>query len=258
MTGVQSAKPVAQLVAEQVPPPHDSLEFGMSQIWPQAPQFDVVQIDVSQPFCALLSQLSQPALQLGKQPLAEQVVVPCALLQASPQPRQFDNVPSAVSQPAADVQSAKPVLHVDSTHVPVLHDSVAFGRSQRTPQSPQLDDVRMLVSQPFEVLPSQLLKPASHTGVHPLLPQLVVPWLLLQASPQLVQLVVVPSCVSQPGALVQSAQPVSQLVSLQLPVLQDSLACGKSQVAPQPPQLAAVFKRDSQPLFLLVSSSQLP
>ena len=202
---VQSAKPALQLTAEHVPPPQDSAEFGMSHCSPQVPQLFTLQIEVSQPFCALVSQVSQPGLQVGTQPLLWQLVVPCALKQPSPQPRQFDKLPSAVSQPAALVQSAKPLLQVSRVHVPVAHDSLAFGRSQSTPQSPQSLSVRVLVSQPLARLPSQLLKPASQLGVQTLAVQLVRPWLLLQASPQALQLLNVPSCVSQPGAFVQSA-----------------------------------------------------
>ena len=55
-----SAKPGAHVVAVQVPPPQVSFVFGMSQTWPHEPQSLRLQIDVSQPFAAFMSQLSQP------------------------------------------------------------------------------------------------------------------------------------------------------------------------------------------------------
>lgn len=205
VAAVQSANPALQTVAEHTPPPQDSLEFGMSHFSPQVPQFETVQIEVSQPFSALASQVSQPALQLGTQPLALQLVVPWPFEQALPQLLQFETVPSAVSQPAALVQSAKLPVQPETRQAPVEQDSVAFGRSQVTPQSPQLVLARTLVSQPLPRLPSQLFQPASQVGVQPFAPQLVAPWLLLQASLQPLQLLTVPSGVSQPSALVQSA-----------------------------------------------------
>lgn len=48
------------------------------------------------------------------------------------------------------------------------------------------------------------------------------------------------------------------MVSRQLPEPHDSLACGKSQATPHPPQFVSVFSADSQPFFLVASSSQLP
>jgi hypothetical protein len=176
----------------------------MSHFCPQAPQLATAQIEVSQPFSVLASQVSQPALQLGAQPLALQLVVPCAFEQALPQALQLERVPSAVSQPAALVQSAKFPVQPETRQVPVAQDSVAFGRSQVTPQSPQSLLERTLVSQPLPSLPSQLFQPASQVGVQPLAPQLVAPWLLVQLSPQALQLLTVPSGVSQPSALVQS------------------------------------------------------
>jgi hypothetical protein len=255
---VQSANPALQLLAVQLPPPQDSLEFGMSQLCPQAPQFETDQIEVSQPFSGLASQVSQPWLQLGTQPLALQLLVPCALEQALPQLLQFASVPSGVSQPAAPVQSAKPAPQLEIRQVPVAHDSLALARSQVTPQSPQFPSARTLVSQPLPRLPSQLFQPASQLGVQPLAAQLVAPWLLLQASPQPLQLASVPRGVSQPRALVQSAKFASHAVSRQLPEPHDSLAWGRSQPTPQPPQFASVLSSASQPLPRTASSSQLP
>jgi hypothetical protein len=65
----QSSKPAVQVVATHVPVEHDSLEFGMSHLAVQLPQLTSVVSDVSQPFCAFMSQLSQPLSQPYVQPV---------------------------------------------------------------------------------------------------------------------------------------------------------------------------------------------
>ena len=84
-------------------------------------------------------------------------------MQTSPHPRQFESVPSCVSQPACMLeQSRKPVLQVVSVHTPVAHDSVAFARSQTMPQPPQCElFVLVLVSQPLPGKSSQSSQPVS-------------------------------------------------------------------------------------------------
>ena len=83
-------------------------------------------------------------------------------MQTSPHPRQFESVPSCVSQPACMlVQSRKPVLQVVSVHVPVAHDSLAFARLHGTPQPPQLVRVLSGVSQPLPGTSSQSSQPLS-------------------------------------------------------------------------------------------------
>jgi hypothetical protein len=61
---LQSSVPALQVVATQVPVEHDSLEVGKLQAVPHVAQFVSVVRDVSQPFAALLSQLSKSASQL--------------------------------------------------------------------------------------------------------------------------------------------------------------------------------------------------
>jgi hypothetical protein len=62
-------------------------------------------------------------------------------------------------------------------------------------------------------------------------------------------LVVVFAWVSQPGdPAEQSNQPGSQLVTVQVPVPQDSVACGRSQATLQSPQSTRVRMFFSQPL----------
>jgi hypothetical protein len=93
-----------------------------------------------------------------------QLVVPCAFVHALAQEAQFVVVPSAVSQPFAAVQSAKPALQPVGVHVPVAHDAVPFGIEHITPQFPQFVRVVTLVSQPLSGLVSQLRQPVSQTG----------------------------------------------------------------------------------------------
>lgn len=165
-----SAKPAAHVVEVHMPLPQVSAEFGMSQSEPQAPQSVSVQIDVSQPFAGFASQLSQPVLHMYWQPFVPlQLTWPCAFEQPLPHERQFVSVPSGVSQPVAAFMSQLPKfpMHAESTHDPLVHDSLAFVRSQSTSQSPQSLSERMLRSQPLPRSPSQLLKPVSHTGVQP-------------------------------------------------------------------------------------------
>jgi hypothetical protein len=74
---------------------------ALPQAVPQAPQFDALLVMlVSQPLVGLPSQLRQVPVQTGTHTLPEQLVVPCALLQAVPQAPQFDALlVMLVSQP---------------------------------------------------------------------------------------------------------------------------------------------------------------
>jgi hypothetical protein len=210
---VQSPKPAAQVPIVQVPVAHDALAFGNEQGTPQSPQSVMVVTPFSQPLSGSPSQLLKPAAQVGEQsklPTAPvHRLLPWALVQALPHVAQFELLPSAVSQPGALVQSAKPGLQLTSVQVPVAHDSLAFGRSHTAPHAPQLPSEVRLVSQPLSGLPSQSFQPGSQVGAQSKLPgtpvQVLVPWALVQVLPQLAQLLVVPSWVSQPAAAVQSA-----------------------------------------------------
>jgi hypothetical protein len=191
-----------------------------------------------------------------------QLKVPWEFEHELPHDKQFDSVPSGVSQPfvALVSQLAKPVEQIPRVHVPVVHDSEAFARLHVTSQSPQLVSERMLRSQPFALFPSQLFQPASQTGWQPVMAlQVVMPWAFVHASPHDRQFVGVPSCVSQPAcALVQSRNPLLQVVSVHVPVAQDSLAFARLQGTPQPPQLVRVFSGVSHPLPGASSQSSQP
>jgi hypothetical protein len=89
--------------------------------------------------------------------LVLQPAAPWALVQVSPQVRQFEVVPLLVSQPAALVQS-RCAESQETTQAPVPQLAVAFGGFVHgTPQSPQLVAELTCVSQPLLTLPSQLL-----------------------------------------------------------------------------------------------------
>ena len=77
---------------------------------------------------------------------------PCALLQTTPQPPQFDVVVVETSQPLAALPSQlpKPALQV-IPQAPFVHDAVPFVLLQTLPQALQLSgSVLMFFSQPFE------------------------------------------------------------------------------------------------------------
>jgi hypothetical protein len=191
-----------------------------------------------------------------------QLNVPWAFEHVLPQDMQLVTVPSGVSQPVAGFMSQlpNPAAQVPSMHVPIVHDSAAFARSQSTSQSPQSVSERMFRSHPLRGLPSQLFQPVSHIGWQPVIAlQLVEPWVFVQASPQPRQSLSVPSWVSQPACMAeQSRQPVSQLVSVHVPVPHDSLACGRLHATPQPPQSVRVASDRSQPFDTWLSQLSQP
>ena len=107
---VQSRKPELQDETAQLPVEQVETAFGRLQVVPQSPQFESVCRSVSQPLPGLPSQLLKPLLQVGLQTKLGELPVhaedPCVLVQVSPHAAQLPVVPSCVSQPACDVQSA--------------------------------------------------------------------------------------------------------------------------------------------------------
>src|SRR4029079_6708467 len=141
----QLPKPALQVPSVQLPPGQVSLAFARSHSTPQLPQLAVVVSEVSQPFPVLPSQSPRPGeqpeiphvpfTQFGVPPVAEQML---------PQvPQLVMSVLRVLSQPfvALPSQLLKPALQAPSVQVPVAHDSLAFARSQVTPQPPQLPSV---------------------------------------------------------------------------------------------------------------------
>jgi hypothetical protein len=170
------------------PEPHDetpqtpATQFGVppegGQMLPQVLQLlTSVLVFVSQPLFALPSQFLNPALQVGTQAPAVQVVVPFGLLHVTPQAPQFEVVFSGVSQPLRVLpsQSPKPELQV-GTHAPAVHTMEPFALEQPSPQPPQLPTLDcVFVSQPLLALLSQFPKPEVQVGTHVPLGHEVVP-----------------------------------------------------------------------------------
>lgn len=139
--------------------------------------------------------------------LPAQLVVPFSGVQTWLQLPQLLTVVMSVSQPlpALVSQSSVPGSQVVAVHVPVAHDSLELVKSHFVPHVAQLVSVVSEVSQPLFALLSQLSNSGSQLYVQPVLRlQPAAPWALLQLSPQVLQLVVLPLVVSQPAALVQS------------------------------------------------------
>jgi hypothetical protein len=178
-------------------------QYGVStpHTLPQAPHEVADASEVSQPLVTLLSQSPQAPLQTGTQACGLEVphlLVPCEFVHASPQLAQLVSVPSAVSQPFRSVRSQSPkfALQLPILQVCVLQSAVAFVREHGVPQVPQFVSVLTAVSQPLSGLPSQLLKPLLHCGLHTPETQ----WFdelfwFVHALSQAEQLVSVPSCV---------------------------------------------------------------
>jgi hypothetical protein len=161
----QLPKLALQVPSVQEPEAHDSVAFAKSQIAPQDPQFDSVVRFVSQPLEALPSQLPNPELQVPSWHAPPKQVEPAFVkLHAVAQlPQWVGLFVVLVSQPLATLPSQlpKPDEHVIE-QVPAEHAGVPLADEHAAPQPPQFAVlVLMLVSQPFDVLPSQLPKPAS-------------------------------------------------------------------------------------------------
>ena len=119
---------------------------------------------VSQPFDRLPSQSAKGKVQdVGHIPKGHPV-----RHSAPHSPQLFGSALGLASQPfdGSRSQSAKPMLHAAMTQVPLTHIMVALGALQAFPQLPQLfASLCMLVSQPFDGLPSQSAKAALHVAM---------------------------------------------------------------------------------------------
>jgi hypothetical protein len=148
--------------------------------------------------------LQVPVVQVAPEALAGE--------QGAPQVPQLVTVFSPASQPSevTPLQLPQPPLQLEMAQVPVEQVEVALARLQVTPQTAQFEVVRRLVSQPSEVMPLQLPQPELQEEMaHVPEPQVAVALARLQVEPQLPQLVVVVSEVSQPSVRLplQSPQP---------------------------------------------------
>jgi hypothetical protein len=147
----------------RVVPEHATHELDM-QDWlvvhcvGQEPQWRLsMVVFTSQPLPLIMSQSAVPTGQaLTQVPVAQISPTPHGLLHP---PQCWLEVSVFVSQPFAwsPSQLPKPGRHAPNVQVPVEHDSVAFAKSQPTPQPPQFDSVFVAVSHPLFGLPSQLM-----------------------------------------------------------------------------------------------------
>jgi hypothetical protein len=139
------------------------IEFG--QTLPQLPQLVSVLSAVSQPLRALPSQVPQPLLQAGAQAPPAQLVLPCGLVHAMPQPPQFDTfVARVTSQPLVTFASqlAKPEEQLAIPHMLFVQLGVPFAAVQVLLQKPQSPSVLVrFVSQSAEFA-SQSPRPCGH------------------------------------------------------------------------------------------------
>jgi hypothetical protein len=179
-----------------------SAAFARSQVAPHEPQFASVASEASQPFVSLPSQLPKPPLHdaTAQVPVVH-VAVAFGRLHAAPHAPQFASVRSDVSQPFAsfESQSSKLLAQVVISHVPLAHDSPAFGSEHAMPHPPQFVSVFSGVSQPLTSTPSQFAKPALHEPMRQLpVEQSEIAFARLHAMPHPPQLVTVVSDVSQP------------------------------------------------------------
>ena len=260
----QSSNPAAQVATRQTPVEHSPTpELGV-QATPQAPQLKLVLSGVSHPLAALPSQFDQPALQVSSSQVpVEQLAAALARLQEVPQVPQLARVVVGVSQPLprSPSQSAEPVLQEIVSHVPDAQDSLAFGRSQVTPQAPQLVRLVSGVSQPLASTPSQLENPALQlVVVHVPDVQVAAPLARLHGVPQDPQSLRVVMGVSQPLASMPSQleNPGLQLRILHAPEPQVAVALAREHVVPQAPQLARFVSAVSHPLDVRLSQSSKP
>ena len=165
-----------------------------------------------------------------------------------------------VSQPfaCAPSMSSKPALHVRTSQVPVEHDSLAFARLHVVPQLAQFVSVVSDVSQPFELVPSQLPKPLEQLpSVHTPPGQLSVALSRAHTAPQLPQFVSVVVDASQPFMSLPSQLPEPGLHEAieQAPVAHVAVAPVRLHGTPQPPQSVSVRSEVSQPVESVESQS---
>jgi hypothetical protein len=164
----QLPNPAAQTIDTQAPPAQIGTPLTRLHARPHAPQLraSVLSAD-SHPFAARPSQSPRPGAQSTPtvHALATHAAVrPAGAVQTLPHRPQADaSERVSVSHPFATTpsQSAKPVRHTPSWHVPSTQRSAAFARSHRRPQTPQWSiEVDVAVSHPASVVQSP--RPTMH------------------------------------------------------------------------------------------------
>lgn len=138
---LQSAKGATHDPHPHVPPTQFGTPDGHEQTVPHAPQWVVVVfLFVSQPFCALPSQLPYGAVQVGEQAPATHAVLPFALVQAELHAPQWPAVVCRfVSHPfdAIPSQLPKPALQAPSWQAPPKHVADALAKLHTALHAPQ-------------------------------------------------------------------------------------------------------------------------
>ncbi len=181
-----------------------------------------------------------------------------SVLHALPHFPQLLVVVIAVSQPPTfALQSAKPALHL-MVQVPPTQLPTPLVWLHTLPQLPQLfaSFVR-LTSQPFAMLLSQFAKSVLQVIEQVDAMQVAVSLLVLHAFPQPPQLSgSVVMWVAQVLELLQSAKPVSQWLTAQVPPIQTSDPVLIEHALPHDPQLlVSVLMSSSQPFAAFLSQS---
>ena len=237
--------------------------FAFEQAVPQAPQFDVVVSDISQPSEARPLQLPKPEVQVTEQVPVLHAAVPFVPLHTVPHvPQLVRLVFVLVSQPLFLLlsQSLKVPLQT-GVQMPEAQLVVPLAFVHAMPQPPQLfASAVVAVSQPFFGLPSQSAYPAVHAGTQTLAVQTVVPCALLHAWPHAPQLVtLVARFASHPFTGLPSQLPNPPLqVGTQVPAVHVVVPLTLWHAVPQAPQLETfVFRFASHP-FPPAFPSQLP
>ena len=217
---------------------------------------------VSQPFDARPSQFPYPALHVMLHALPLHDAVPWVVLQAAPQPPQFNAEEVVfVSQPFTTLLSQLPHGAAQLIpQAPPLQLGVPFAVLHVVVHVPQcVASLAVFTSQPFDANPSQFEKPVEQVMLHWPEAQDGMPLLEEHAAPHAPQLdAVVSVLISQPLAALLSQLPQPALHAIwQIELEQEAVPLVALQPLPQAPQLPAdVAKLVSQPL--LASPSQLP
>jgi hypothetical protein len=211
----------------------------------------------SQPFEATPSQLANPVAQLAMAHCPEtHASVAFARLQTAPQlPQLFTSRFKLTSQPSIGLplQSAYPGLQLPMVQTPALQLETALGREQVALHAPQLCALALrLTSQPFEATPSQSPNPVLHEAmVQAPAAQAAVAFGSAQAlahPPQFAGSVDVLTSQPLDGTTSQSAHPVVQEATTQIPEEHADEAFGSVHTLPQVPQFVLlVCTLTSQP-----------
>jgi hypothetical protein len=259
----QLPQPALQPASWQVPDEHVVVALGSEQLTPQAPQFEVLLSEASQPLALCPSQLPKPVLHVEMAQAPElQLLLAFGNEQTVPHAPQWLVVLSCVSQPLVlcPSQLPQPLLQVPRVHTLLTQEAEAWAKEHTLVQLPQVCTLLVrLASQPLDTLPSQLPQPELHVIEQVPVEQEAVPLVEEHAWPQPPQFaVLVLVLTSQPLAACPSQlpQPVLHEVNVQVPVLQEEVALTWAQPLAQLPQSVRVLRLVSQPLAGL--PSQLP